>query len=72
MSMADNVAQNNFERITESPEALAEFLETFENDWCGVCDFIGGCTECPLENCTEMEHERRELWMWWLMKKEAT
>ena len=48
----------NFDRITESPEALAEFLRSVR---C-YCDYIHNCKKCPT-GC------KNGGWLGWLQEK---
>ena len=61
--------QTNFERITESPEKLAEWLAK-HYDYCTYAD----CDNCPVNNedgsCGNEGKTDYEIWLWWL-KQEA-
>lgn len=70
MEMAENAEDvtTNFERITESPEALAEYL--FQIDY--------NCIVCPpehrnrcycYENCDLQREEAKKAWLEWLEKE---
>lgn len=50
--------KTNFDRITESPEALAEFLRSVR---C-YCDYIHNCKKCPT-GC------KNGGWLGWLQEK---
>lgn len=62
------VPQNNFERITESPEALSEFLRALpvlSSPW-NEAFYRYFCDNCPAENCDECSHTERDNPLWWL------
>ena len=61
--------QTNYEKITTSEEALAEFITNYDE----YCGFIG-CNQCPIEKeCGNGDtcYTERELLVKWL-KQEST
>lgn len=59
--------QTNFDRITQSEEVLADFMEKMDR-YVNICDLIGGCEKCPFEHCYD-EHHEAKLWLWWLKQE---
>ena len=64
----ENQKQTNFQRITASPESLAEYLSNIST--MPVCEIIGYCDKCPLnEKCQEEplgDGDQYEVWLAWL------
>ena len=60
--------KTRFEKITESPTALAEYLSNIST--MPVCEIIGYCDKCPLnEKCQEEplgDGDQYEVWLAWL------
>ena len=60
--------RTNFQRITESEEALAEYLAK-NYDYCTYAD----CDNCPVNNedgfCENEGKTDYEIWLWWLKQE---
>lgn len=50
----------NFQRITESPEALAEFIDKII---CHCSDHDKDCTECPMRENRNCDYETTLEWL---------
>lgn len=70
MEMAENAEDvtTNFERITESPEALAEYLSDIDYS-CIVCPPEHSNRCCCYENCDLEREEAKKAWLEWLEKE---
>ena len=63
------VKENNFDRITASPEALAEFLGEYAMPPCG---HIVLCKECPLNGKSCLDDNvatDKDAWLIWLKQE---
>ena len=66
--MFDNIPVTNFDKVTESPEKLAEWLAK-HYDYCTYAD----CDNCPVNNedgsCGNEGKTDYEIWLWWLKQE---
>lgn len=62
MKMAENAKDvtTNFDRITESPEKLAEFIDKI---LCHCSDHDKDCTECPMRENRNCDYETTLEWL---------
>lgn len=62
------ITDTNFDRITASPEKLAEWLAK-HYDYCAYAD----CDNCPVNNedgsCGNEGKTDYEIWLWWLKQE---
>lgn len=59
---------NNFQRITASPESLADFLRTIpaiETPWDDAFHRIY-CSSCAAADCDDCRRPERDSPLWWL------
>lgn len=59
---------NNFQRITASPESLADFLRTIpaiETPWDDAFHQIY-CSSCAAADCDDCRRPERDSPLWWL------
>jgi len=66
---------NEFERITQSPEALGSFLASLPvltGPWVELFNRVF-CDPCPADNCDHCPHQaERNNPTWWLSQEDKT
>lgn len=64
------ITDTNFDRITRSPEALAEFMGDVRCDICKLC-YNDDNAICPNTKCPNTKEVCKKVWVEWL-KQEST